>query len=217
MIKRYCSWIFPFRVLEDGMRMKKKTKLLTGIAVLAVCYICTNVLEICSFSTIDQKCKADIAIILGAATYNGEVSPVYQERINHGITLYNEGYVEKLIVTGGIASGNSESDAYAAKQYAVSQGVPDADILTEDMSTITQENLENAKIIMDENGYSTAIIVSDPLHMKRSMLLAKDAAIDAYSSPTPTSKYISLKTQIPFLAREVFFYIGYKWYRIFIF
>lgn len=195
--------------------MKKSIMILTGMAVFVVCYIAVNVIDICSFSTKDQKCKADVAIILGAATYGGEVSPVYQERINHGITLYKEGYVEKLIVTGGVGNGNHESDAYIAKQYAVAQGIPEADILIEDTSTITQENLENTKAIMDENGYGTAILVSDPLHMRRSVLLAKDAGINAYSSPTPTSKYTSLKTKIPFLAREVFFYIGYKWYRIF--
>ncbi len=194
--------------------MKVKKKIWICATLLAVCYVVINVIEICSFSTKGQKCKADVAIILGASTYDGDVSPVYQERINHGITLYNEGYVEKLIVTGGITSGNNKSDAYAAKQYAILQGVPEADILTEDISTTTQANLENAKIIMDENGCRSAIIVSDPLHMKRSMLLAKDAGIDTYSSPTPTSKYISLKTQIPFLARETFFYVGYKWYRL---
>lgn len=193
----------------------KKSKIIIIIALSAACYIIINLIEICSFSTEDQKCSADVAIVLGASTYDGEVSPVYQERINHGISLYNEGYVKKLIVTGGIGSGNRQSDAYTAKQYAISQGVPEADILTEDTSTITQENLENAKAIMDENGYTTAIVVSDPLHMKRSMLLAKDIEINAYSSPTPTSKYTSLKTQVPFLARETFFYIGYKWYRIF--
>ena len=195
--------------------MKKSIMILIGMAVFVVCYIAINVIDICSFSTKDQKCKADVAIILGAATYGGEVSPVYQERINHGITLYKEGYIDKLIVTGGVGNGNHESDAYIAKQYAVSQGISEADILTEDTSTITQENLENAKAIMDENGYGTAILVSDPLHMRRSMLLAKDAGITAYSSPTPTSKYASFKTKIPFLVREVFFYIGYKWYRIF--
>ena len=125
------------------------------------------------------------------------------------------GYVEKLIVTGGVGDGNNESDAHIAKQYALTQGIPYGDILTETTSIITQENLENSKEIMDENGYKTAIIVSDPLHMKRAILLAKDAGITAYTSPTPTSKYVSLKTQIPFLAREVFFYVGYKWYRIF--
>lgn len=195
--------------------MRRRAKILIGITAMMVGYIAINIISIYSFSTQDQKCEANVAIILGAATYNGEVSPVYQERINHGINLYKAGYVEKLIVTGGVGDGNNEPDADAAKRYAISQGIPGADILTETTSTITQENLENSKEIMDENGYKTAIIVSDPLHMKRAVLLAKDAGIIAYSSPTPTSKYISLKTQIPFLAREIFFYIGYKWYRVF--
>lgn len=190
--------------------MKKKI-LFSAISVIIV-YIIINTISIYSFSLKDQKRKADVAIILGASTSNGAVSPVYQERLNHGINLYREGYVDKLIVTGGIGIGNDQSDAHAAKQYAVLQGIPETDILTEDTSTITQENLENSKTIMDQNEYSTAIIVSDPLHMRRAMLLAKDAGISAYSSPTQTSKYVSLKTKVPFLAREVFFYIGYKWW-----
>ena len=62
---------------------------------------------------------------------------------------------------------------------------------------------------MEENDLETAIIVSDPLHMKRSMLMAEDYNINASSSPTTTSMYKSLKTKIPFLLREEFFYIGY--------
>lgn len=182
---------------------------------MVVVYIVINVASICIYSTKDEKCKADVAIVLGAAAYEGEVSPVYRERINHGITLYKEGFVEKIIVTGGIGEGNVKSDAYYAKEYAISMGVLAEDVLTEDTSTITEENLENAKLIMEQKGYETAIIVSDPLHMKRAMLLAKDAGIEGYSSPTPTTRYQSLKTKIPFVAREVFFYVGYKWYRIF--
>lgn len=189
-----------------------KKKMLISVISVIIVYIIINTISIYSFSLKDQKRKADVAIILGASTSNGTVSPVYQERLNHGINLYREGYVDKLIVTGGIGVGNDQSDAHAAKQYTMLQGIPGTDILTEDTSTITQENLENSKAIMDQNKYSTAIIVSDPLHMRRAMLLAKDAGINAYSSPTQTLKYVSLKTQIPFLAREVFFYIGYKWW-----
>lgn len=194
--------------------MKKKYKILTIAIAVIIVYIACNALSIYAFSLKFQKCRADVAIILGASTGGGEVSPVYRERINHGITLYREGYVDKLIVTGGVGKGNEQSDAYVAKQYAMSQGIPETDIITEDASTITQENLENSKVIMDENKYYTAVIVSDPLHMRRAMLLAEDAGIHAYSSPTPTSRYVSLKTKIPFLARETFFYIGYKWWRL---
>ena len=178
-------------------------------------YIGKNVFDIWSFSTEDQRQKADVAIILGAAAYNGEVSPVFRERIDHGITLYQERYVDRLIVTGGTAEGAKGSEAAAARDYLLSQGISEEAVLLEEESTITQENLENSKVIMEENGFETAVIVSDPLHMKRAMLLAEDAGINAYSSPTPTSRYVSLRTKIPFLARETFYYIGYKWYRIF--
>ena len=67
---------------------------------------------------------------------------------------------------------------------------------------------------MDNNNYKSALIISDPLHMKRAMLLAKDAGIEAYTSPTKTSAYKTWKSTIPFIARETFFYIGYKWYKI---
>ena len=195
--------------------MKKAVKIFIGAAVLIVIYIAANAVSICTFGMRDEKCISDAAIILGAAAYGEEVSPVYQERLNHAVTLYNEGYAEKLIVTGGVGKGQNNSDAYAAKKYLISQGIPTEDILTEDTSTITQENLINSKKIMDEKGYKSAIIVSDPLHMKRSLLLAKDAGITAFSYPTPTSKYVSLKTKAPFLLREVYYYIGYKWHRSF--
>ena len=107
------------------------------------------------------------------------------------------------------------SDAFVAKQYAVENGVPEQTILIEEQSTITEENLEYAKAIMDAHSMDAAIIVSDPLHMKRAMLMASDYGITAYSSPTPTTMYKSLKTQIPFLARELFFYIGYSIVRVF--
>lgn len=192
----------------------KKRTIFVVIIFLFLLYITGNIVSICAYSVKDEKCEADVAIILGAATYHGDVSPVYQERLNHGANLYQQGYIKKIIVTGGLGEGNEQSDAFTAKQYMISQGIPEEDILMEEKSTITQENLENSKVIMEEKEYQKAIIVSDPLHMKRAILLAEDIGMQAYSSPTPTTMYRSFKTKIPFLARELFYYIGYKWYRI---
>lgn len=196
--------------------MKKKIKwLLFSIGIVLILYILATTISIWNYGKIDEKQSADVAIVLGAATVNGAVTPVFQERINHGIWLYQNGFVKTLIFTGGIGEGNEKSDAWAAKQYAIEQGIPESVILLEEKSTITQENIENAKKIMDDNCYNTAIIVSDPLHMKRAMLMADDNGIKAYSSPTPTSRYITVKSKFSFLAREEFFYIGYRVYRIF--
>lgn len=200
--------------------MKKGTKNVIKITVVClvaalVLYLVLTAVSIRNYGKVDEKQVSDTVIVLGAGTANGEVSPVYRERINHGIWLYENGYAGYLILTGGTGEGNEKSDAFAAKQYAVEQGVPEEVILLEEKSTITEENLENSKLIMEENDLQTAIIVSDPLHMKRAMLMAEDYGITAYSSPTPTTMYKSLKTKLPFLAREEFFYIGYCIVRLF--
>lgn len=190
------------------------------MAVLIICavvsiYIVGTAVRIWNYGKIDEKSSADVAIVLGAGTYHEEVSPVFRERINHGIWLYQNGYVKKIILTGGYGKGNEYSDAYVAKLYVMSKNVPEKDILIEEESTITQENIAGAKKIMAGNSYHTALLVSDPLHMKRAMLMAKDAGIQAYSSPTPSSMYISKGKKLAFLAREVFFYIGYKAVNVF--
>ncbi|WP_418748196.1 YdcF family protein [Frisingicoccus sp.] len=196
------------------MKKKRIFPVMLGIFLLLAIYLAATALSIWQYASVDEKQSADTAIVLGAGTADGEISLVFRERIHHGIWLYQNGYVDTLIFTGGVGEGNARSDAWVAGQYAIEQGVPAEHILLEEESVITQENIANAKKIMDEKGYRTAIIVSDPLHMKRAMLMARDYGIEAYSSPTPTSRYISLKTKIPFLAREEFFYIGYKVYRM---
>ncbi len=184
-------------------------------AILLLAYLVGVAISIWSYGSVDEKRTADCAIILGAGTSGGEVSPVYRERINHGIWLYENGYVDYIIVTGGTGDGETVSDAEAARDYAISVGVPSDIIIIEAKSTITEENIENAKVIMDAYSIEDAIIVSDPLHMKRAMLMCEDYGIQAYSSPTPTSMYRSLKTKLPFLLREEYFYIGYRIARIF--
>ena len=201
------------------MKKLRKNKVAILISLLVASLIILSAIitavSIAQYGKLDEKAHCDVAIILGAATSGEKVSPVYRERINHGIWLFENGYADYLILTGGVGKGNEKSDAYVAKQYAIEKGVPEQVILIEEKSKITEENLEYAKEIMDAFSMDTAIIVSDPLHMKRAMLMAKDYGIEACSSPTPTTMYKSAKTQFPFLAREVFFYIGYSIVRVF--
>ena len=182
-------------------------------AVLGYCFM--TAASIISFSGKDETRPADAAIVLGASVYDNSPSPVFRERINHAVDLYNDGYVKTIIMTGGVGEGNSRSEADIAREYAEQQGVPAESIYMEENSKVTDENLSNAKQIMSEHDIETVLIVSDPLHMKRAMLYAHEHRMKAYSSPTPTSLYQSWKTKIPFLVREVFYYTGYSLFRLF--
>lgn len=112
----------------------------------------------------------------------------------------------KLIFTGGEDEDGRSAEALIAKQYAMTQGVSEADILVETESQITWENLANAQRVAEANGLATFLIVSDPLHMKRAMMMSQDLGMTAYSSPTPTTRYHTWRSQLGFLGREVFFY-----------
>ena len=165
--------------------------------------------RIYSYSSKRSDGPADAAIVLGAAVWGSQVSPVFKERINHAIDLYQNHKVRKLIFTGGQGDSNEPAESAAAQQYALQRGVPATDILIERKSQTTYENILYAKQIADANGLHKVLIVSDPLHMKRAVTIATDMGLAAEPSPTPTTMYQGLRSQARLLAHETYYYIGY--------
>ncbi|MBP3951744.1 YdcF family protein [Bacillus suaedae] len=184
-------------------------KLCFGILVLFIVFTIYLAYSIWSFAEENQLVETDVAVVLGAAAWGDEPSPVLRERINHSIWLYENGYVEKIIFTGGKGVDDEFAESEVARDYAIKNNVNSDDILIETKSKITEENLTYANDIITENDFKTVTIVSDPLHMKRAILMAENTGIVAYSSPTQTSVYQTWKSEIPFLFRELFFYSGY--------
>jgi uncharacterized SAM-binding protein YcdF (DUF218 family) len=155
----------------------------------------------------DEAAPADVIIVLGAAAYDTRPSPVLEERIRHGIDLYQRGLAAHLIFTGGYGgTGARYSESQVAQRYALKHEVPAQAIFIETTSHTTRENLEQARALMQANGLHRAIIVSDPLHMARAMRLAREMDMDAIGSPTPTSRFRSFATRWRFLLQEVYFF-----------
>jgi uncharacterized SAM-binding protein YcdF (DUF218 family) len=92
----------------------------------------------------------------------------------------------------------------------VAEGVPAAAILTETRSRDTRQNIDNVKPIIAEHGLGKVLIVSDPLHMMRAMQIAADAGLDAAPSPTPTTRFRTVFSQVPMLVKETYFNLEYR-------
>ena len=154
----------------------------------------------------DDAAPADAIIVLGAAAYDAKPSPVFEERIRHGIDLYKRGLAPTLIFTGGYGGkGARFSESQVARRYALRQGVPDKAILIESLSRNTHDNLRQASQVMQQHKLHKVIIVSDPLHMARALRISKDIGIQAVGSPTPTSRFRTFATRWRFLLQEVYF------------
>jgi uncharacterized SAM-binding protein YcdF (DUF218 family) len=135
----------------------------------------------------DEARAADAIVVLGAAQYNGTPSPLFGARLAHAVALYRDGIAPVFIVTGGKLPDDRTTEAAAAREYALANGVPAEAILVEDRSRTTLEQLRTVAGMLRERGLRTAVIVSDRTHMLRSLRIARDQGIEAYGSPTTTS------------------------------
>ena len=189
--------------------MRKIAKIFLLTASIGVLVFGVLASRIYSFGNTRSDASADAAIVLGAAVWSTGVSPVFRERINHGIDLYRTGKVRKLIFTGGQGNPGEPTESSAARDYALQNGVPAQDILIEEKSHTTYENIRYAKQVADAHNIKRVLIVSDPLHMKRAVLMAQDVGLIAEPSPTPTTRYQGLKSQFGLLVHETYYYIGY--------
>jgi uncharacterized SAM-binding protein YcdF (DUF218 family) len=165
--------------------------------------------SIAAYANYSNETPADGIVVLGAAVWGNQPSPVFRERINHAIQLYQDGYAPIIIFTGGKGDSKESAESEVATQYAVKHGVRANDILVETLSTTTEQNLYYARELAMEHNLTSLIIVSDPLHMKRAMLIAEDMGLRAHSSPTRTTRYTGLVEKLKFLARETYYYQRY--------
>ncbi|MDD5888501.1 MAG: YdcF family protein [bacterium] len=116
--------------------------------------------------------SADIGIVLGGVS-------MIPDRVNKAFELYKKGIIKKILVSGGIGHFNLKrtiTEAQAMKDYLLSLGLLDEDILVEDKSRNTYENFLYSyhllKEKMDLKGISFTLITSD-FHMKRAKELFK--------------------------------------------
>ncbi|MBK6882335.1 MAG: YdcF family protein [Flavobacteriales bacterium] len=188
-------------------RKKNRYRRIAGYLIVALaCYFVYNGITIYEYSGIYIEDQSEVAIVLGAGTSEGVLSPVFAERTNHAKYLFDQGLVKKILITGGYGEGQIQSDSEIGKQYLLSEGVPIEALIIEEKSRYTIENLIEAKSVMDSLGFTSALLVSDPLHMKRAMKLAEKQNIDCLPSPTKTTMYRSFLPQAKSLFYETFYY-----------
>ena len=182
--------------------MKRRLGLAAGALVL---WLGAVAAWITAGPAVTGTARGETAIVLGAAVIGDKPSPVFAARLDHAARLYREGRTARVLVTGGRSPEDKLSEAAAGRAYLQARGVPVEAIIIEDRSRTTRQNLANARRVLGQRSRQPVLIVSDPLHMRRAMAMAAAEGFAALPSPTPTTRYRSLGTQLPFLAREVWF------------
>jgi uncharacterized SAM-binding protein YcdF (DUF218 family) len=153
---------------------------------------------------------ADVILVLGAAQYDGEPSPVFAGRLEHAALLYREGRAATVLVLGGSQPGDRSTEADAGRSWLVADGLPETAVAASPVGSTTLESLEAAASWMRERGLTSAFLVSDPWHNLRVERMASDLGIDGHASATWRSAARSEQTRFEGYVRETFAYLYYR-------
>jgi vancomycin permeability regulator SanA len=94
-------------------------------AVLALLLVVTSTaLAIWWNARQDSQPTSDAIVVLGSAQYNGVPSSIFEARLEHAITLYDDGVAPVIVTVGGRATGDEFTEAEAGRDYLANAGVP---------------------------------------------------------------------------------------------
>ncbi len=146
----------------------------------------------------DKKDK-DFLIVLGAGLSKDRVTPLLAARIDAAIKYYKEQEKKcKIIMSGGQGPDEVISEAQAMKNYALEQNIPEEDIIMEDKSTNTRENLLfSSKLINSfDMKKPKAMFFTSNYHVFRAGLLSRELKLDYQGRGANTKLYYSLSAFI---------------------
>jgi uncharacterized SAM-binding protein YcdF (DUF218 family) len=154
------------------------------VAGLLATYVVVTFVQVWMASRHDSARSAEAIVVLGAAQYDCQPSPVLQERLDHALELYEGGTAGTIVVTGGKRDGDRCTEATASADYLLEAGVPDTDLLREVQGTNSWESLAAAARILRDEDMTDVVLVTDGYHALRVKAIADELGLEASVSPT---------------------------------
>jgi uncharacterized SAM-binding protein YcdF (DUF218 family) len=161
------------------------------LVAAVVTYLAVTFVQVWMASTRDRAPVSEAIIVLGAAQYDGEPSPVLAKRLDHAATLFERGVAPLIVVTGGRQPGDRFTEAEASARYLERQGVPGDAIEREVNGSSSWESLAAAARFLLADGIERVVLVSDPYHAMRIDGIARELGLDATVSPADTANPLS--------------------------
>ena len=127
-----------------------------------------------------QKSKKNIAVVLGAAVWSGNIpSPTLSSRVDKALELLDNLFVGKIVFTGGKAPGELP-ESEVAYEYARAKGVDASMLIIEDSTSSTADQMRWIKNNLMTGGISSGdiIIISDAYHLPRAIEISKFFNLD---------------------------------------
>jgi uncharacterized SAM-binding protein YcdF (DUF218 family) len=153
-------------------------------AVLAGGYVGLTFAQVLQASGDDDRTPADAIVVLGAAQYDGEPSPVLARRLDQAFELWEAGVAPLVVTTGSNRPGDRVTEGFAGFEYLRFAGIPEEDLLVITDGASSWEQLAATSRVLVERELESVVLVSDPYHALRLRQIADQVGLDATVSST---------------------------------
>ncbi len=142
---------------------------------------------------------AQVALVPGAGiTADDRPTLALRDRIDGAIELYRAGKVQKILMSGDNSS-IYYNEPGAMANYAIEQGIPEADIVQDFAGRRTYDTCYRAKEIF---GLESVIITTQKYHLPRMVFLCEQLGLSTSGFPVEQSNYLRNRYML-WNAREV--------------
>ncbi|WET81547.1 YdcF family protein [Amycolatopsis sp. QT-25] len=178
-------------------------RILAGFLLVVVAVIGGTAFRVWQVAREDVRDRADVIVVLGAAQYNGRPSEIFQARLAKAKTLYDQGVAKTIVTAGGKKADDNYTEAQAGVQWLRKRGVPQSATLPVGEGSDTLRSLRAVAEQVRKRGWKTAVLVSDPWHSFRARVMADDAGLETWTSPTHRGPVVQAReTQARYIVRE---------------
>lgn len=173
---------------------KKLRKVLETLIIIDVCFfLAVTGVVITRGAKNTVNYTEDCAIVLGSGIRGETVLPTMQNRLDACLDYYRKNNRAIIVVSGGQGHNETISEAEAMKRYLVSHGVPVSQIVKEDKSHNTKENLSYSKKILDQRfggNHYTVVCITSNYHIFRSEKIALKQNMDVHTYSAHVNWYL---------------------------
>lgn len=126
---------------------------------------------------------ADAALVLGARVWaDGRPSRFLKERVEAGVSLFQRGVVDQLIMSGDGIHARANDEPAVMTRVAIEMGVPPSAITADPRGVDTYSSAYRARHVY---GVTSVIAVSQEFHLPRAVWLCRRIGLDAQGAHAP--------------------------------
>lgn len=202
----------PARLGFGGTLARWLRRVIAGVVLVGLLLVGGTAVRVWQVARIDDHTPSDAIVVLGAAQYDGVPSSVFEARLEQAHALYVSGVAPLVVTVGGKQVGDNYTEAASGRNYLMDQGIPGENIVAVEEGSDTLRSIEAVSATLASRGLNTITLVSDPWHSLRTRTMARDAGLDAWTSPTRQGPAVfTRESQIHGIARET---AALLWYQL---